>query len=113
RFWYRNAFAGGTKAFVLVEAVRGTREPAFDHARLAEALSKAADQPFAPDRLPFDRIVFADGTAAVRFRAAGKTWRFDRASGELKEDGGALPVEASVQLPRLPNLRPRNLSPDG
>src|SRR5262249_16918613 len=35
RFWYRNDLAGGTREFVLVDAERGTREPAFDHQKLA------------------------------------------------------------------------------
>lgn len=35
RFWYRNELAGKAKEFILVDAERGTREPAFDHAKLA------------------------------------------------------------------------------
>src|SRR5262249_59655785 len=35
RFWYRNDLPGGAKEFVLVDAVGGTRRPAFDPARLA------------------------------------------------------------------------------
>src|SRR5713226_548284 len=41
RFWYRTTTADGTE-FVLVDAVRGTSRPAFDHAKLASALSAAA-----------------------------------------------------------------------
>ncbi len=41
RFWYRNDLAGGAKEFVLVVPEAGTREPAFDHVRLASSLSKA------------------------------------------------------------------------
>ena len=41
RFWYRKA---GTKVteFILVDAQQNTSSPAFDHARLAASLSKAA-----------------------------------------------------------------------
>src|SRR5580700_7130764 len=42
RFWYRNDLAGGAREFILVDAEHGTRAPAFDHQRLATALSKAA-----------------------------------------------------------------------
>ena len=38
----------------------GTREPAFDHARLAESLSKAAGPESQADRLPFNDIAFID-----------------------------------------------------
>src|SRR5262245_46816701 len=41
RFWYRNDLRGGTKEFILVNVEKGTRAPAFDHAKLAAALSKA------------------------------------------------------------------------
>src|SRR5437899_1192896 len=42
RFWYRNDLRGGSKEFVVVDAERGSREAAFDHPKLAAALSKAA-----------------------------------------------------------------------
>jgi dipeptidyl aminopeptidase/acylaminoacyl peptidase len=74
-FWYKNDLKGGTKEFVLVDAEKGTRGPAFDHARLAESLSKAANEKYAADRLPFDAIEFADGGKAAIFSAKGKTWR--------------------------------------
>src|ERR1035441_1691233 len=41
RFWYRNDLKGGAKEFILVDAERGNRQPAFDHQKLAAALSKA------------------------------------------------------------------------
>jgi dipeptidyl aminopeptidase/acylaminoacyl peptidase len=58
RFWYRNDLAGKTKEFILVDAQRGTREPAFDHAKLAAALSKAAGVEYKADQLPFDAIEY-------------------------------------------------------
>lgn len=62
-FWYRNTTESGTE-FVLVDAVAGTKEPAFDHARLAEALSDFVDEPVEPTALPFVRIEPVEG--AVR-----------------------------------------------
>src|SRR5260370_16557311 len=53
-FWYRNDLRGGAKEFIVVEAERGTRAAAFDHAKLAAPLSKAASTPYHADRLPFD-----------------------------------------------------------
>src|SRR5205823_694610 len=38
RFWYRVTTSGGAE-FILVDPARGTRGPAFDHSRLAAALS--------------------------------------------------------------------------
>ena len=69
RFWYRNALPGGAKEFILVDAERGVREPAFDHAKLAAALAKAAGADFSADKLPFDIIEFIEEAKAVRFVA--------------------------------------------
>ncbi len=99
RFWYRNNLAGKTKEFVLVDAERGTREPAFDHQKLASALSKAAGVEYKAEQLPFDAIEFAaqpsergrdardtqgqDALASneqVRFTVEGTTWACDLAS---------------------------------
>ena len=40
RFWYRNELPNGAREFIVVDAQHGTRQPAFDHARVAEALGK-------------------------------------------------------------------------
>src|SRR5262249_32728737 len=53
RFWYRNDLSGSTRAFILVDAERGSREPAFDHKKLASSLSKTAGVEYAADKLPF------------------------------------------------------------
>src|ERR1043166_5085999 len=55
RFWYRNDLRGGAKEFILVDAARATRTPAFDHQHLAVVLSKATGKTYQADRLPFDR----------------------------------------------------------
>ncbi|PYV16314.1 MAG: hypothetical protein DMG21_12090 [Acidobacteria bacterium] len=52
QFWYRKP--GAEKEFVLVDAAKNTRGPAFDHARLAATLSISAGKAFRPTRLPFD-----------------------------------------------------------
>src|SRR5689334_8514423 len=44
QFWYRNDLRGGAKEFIVVDTKTGTRQPAFDHAKLAAALSKAAGE---------------------------------------------------------------------
>ena len=77
RFWFRNRTSRGYE-FVVVDATTGARRPAFDHARLAAALSVAADTSMDPDKLMFREIRFVDGERAVRFATAkGKQWRCD------------------------------------
>ena len=80
RFWFRNRTAHGYE-FVVVDAATGTRRPAFDHARLAAALSIAADTSFDPEKLVFRDIRFVDSERAVRLATAkGKQWRCDLAT---------------------------------
>jgi hypothetical protein len=80
RFWYRNDLSGKTKEFILVNAERGTRTPAFDHARLAAALSQTTSKEYQADQLPFDTVEFAEGGKVVRFTVDGATWACDLAS---------------------------------
>jgi len=77
RFWYRNELSGGAKEFILVEAEKGRRGLAFDHAKLAASLSSAANQEFKADKLPFSEITFLDNGKAVKFQAAAKNWKCD------------------------------------
>ncbi|GAB3399122.1 S9 family peptidase [Flindersiella endophytica] len=72
RFWY-GVHTGGGKRFVLVDPAVGTREPAFDHTRLATALAAASGQPVDPEALPFGAIEPASD--AVSFAAFGEYWR--------------------------------------
>jgi dipeptidyl aminopeptidase/acylaminoacyl peptidase len=95
RFWYRNQLKGGAKEFIVVDAEKGTRAPAFDHAKLAAALSKAAGTEYRPQRLPFDAIEFADGGAQVLFRLGGVNWQCDLTSYECSRAERELKDEAS------------------
>ncbi|MCX5644233.1 MAG: DPP IV N-terminal domain-containing protein [Phycisphaerae bacterium] len=74
RFWYRNDLAGKTKEFILVDAERGTRQPVFDHAKLAAALSETMKAQYKADQLPFDTIAFADGGEVLNFTVDQTTW---------------------------------------
>ncbi len=89
RFWYRNDLGEGRREFVFVDAAKGVRQPAFDHAQLAAALTdKLGDKiakPVDAERLPFERIEFVDDAAAIRFKAESKAWKFVLASGDLAE----------------------------
>ena len=87
KFWYRNDLKGGTKEFILVDADKGVRGPAFDHAKLAAALSKAASAEYRSDRLPFSDIEIDDEIKFVRFEAAGKRWKCDLESYTCTEAG--------------------------
>ena len=77
RFWYRRVGAKvGSKEseFVLVDAEQNTSSAAFDHERLATALSQAAKQEYSATALPFSELEFVDGGKAIRFSVDGAQW---------------------------------------
>lgn len=99
RFWYRNDLRGGTREFILVDAEKGTRQPAFDHERLAAALAKAAAIECKADRLPFDAIEFVEEGKAARFAAANQTWQVNLTTYECTKPApkaAALPADLRV-----------------
>jgi fermentation-respiration switch protein FrsA (DUF1100 family) len=82
RFWYRNDLRDGAKEFMVVDVERGSRQPAFDHQKLAGALSKAVGQDFKAERLPFAEIEFIEEGKAIRLEAGDKSWRYDLNTGD-------------------------------
>jgi dipeptidyl aminopeptidase/acylaminoacyl peptidase len=65
RFWYRNNMGAGAE-FILVDPATRTRRPAFDHARLAAALSVANDTAYEPHKLPFQTFEFAENGGSIQ-----------------------------------------------
>jgi dipeptidyl-peptidase-4 len=76
RFWYRNTTAEGSE-FILVDPARLTRAPAFDHARLAAALSAATGEKYTASRLPFDSFEFAADGKTIAFNVGTRRWTCD------------------------------------
>jgi hypothetical protein len=81
RFWYRDSTAAGSQ-FIVVDAATGARAPAFDHSKLAAALSTAAGTAFDSHRLPFTEIEFSDDRRSVLFNTSGTRWKCVREGSE-------------------------------
>jgi dipeptidyl aminopeptidase/acylaminoacyl peptidase len=71
RFWYRATTASGS-AFFMVNPAKRTRTPAFDHARLAAALTPVAGTTVDGDRLPFQSFELSADGRALTLTARGK-----------------------------------------
>ncbi len=72
RFWYRNAIPEGAE-YVLVDPARRTRARAFDHERLAAALSAATGKTLEPLRLEIRELeISRDGRALTVEVAEGR-----------------------------------------
>ncbi len=67
-FWYSKSVKEGTE-FVLVDAAAGTKKPAFDHAKLAAAISTASGGHYTAYKLPF--AAAAGGRGGGGGRGAG------------------------------------------
>ena len=109
RFWYRVTVPGGTE-YILVDPARGTRERAFDHEKLAAALSTAAGGRYAALTLPFSDIDFSADGRSVEFVAAKRRWSCDR-QGTLCTSKGDAPAPRGFG-PGAPG-RDSVASPDG
>lgn len=105
RFWYRTMTAQGSE-FILVDPARRSRVPAFDHARLAAALSTASGKTYEAARLPFRSFAFAPDEKAIAFAANGKSWKYDLASGTVT------PETSPAAVPN-PNAENEIESPNG
>src|ERR1035437_4818273 len=69
-FWYTRSVRGGTE-FVLVDAWAATKKAAFDHEKLAAAISLASGKPYTALTLPFAPRTGGRGGAGGRGAGAG------------------------------------------
>ncbi len=79
-FWYRIQTAADRYEFVLVDAQKGQRSPAFDHARLASALQIQGMKDVAPHRLPTDGLRLEPDQNRIVFRSGDVWWACDLSS---------------------------------
>jgi dipeptidyl-peptidase 4 len=100
RFWYRNRIAGGFE-FILVDPAAGSRRRAFDHVRLASALSLAADTTYEPWKLPFD-VIDIDPDRELRFATSDSVaWACDLSAWVCRSRDGR--VADPVDVDRSPD----------
>ena len=75
RFWYSVDVSDGTEYF-MVDARRGEKEHAFDHAALARAVSEVADETYTAHNIPISNLEWLDGNR-ITFQGEGKTFTCD------------------------------------
>lgn len=114
RFWYRNVTADGTE-FVLVDAARRTRGPAFDHAKLAAALSSAAGTTYNASHLPFTEFDLGADGKTLSFNVKARRWTCDLQAGRCTGEGSPDAVPGGKRgtgASRSVAARNQALSPD-
>jgi dipeptidyl aminopeptidase/acylaminoacyl peptidase len=110
RFWYRVTTAEGA-GFVLVDPAKGTRVPAFDHVKLAAALSAATGRTYAAGNLPFQEIEFSADGQSVSVQAEGR-WKCDVQGSRCAAEEGAAAVGGRGGRGGRGGAAPEVLSPD-
>jgi len=75
-FWYRNSVAGGS-TFVMVNAKKGIRKPAFNAEKLATVLSELTGKTYKPLKLPFNNISFSDDLRTLFFNIKSERYTYD------------------------------------
>jgi dipeptidyl aminopeptidase/acylaminoacyl peptidase len=83
RFIYRRTVNGGTE-FMIGDAATRTKKPAFDHAKLATALSAALGRKITPVDLPFTTFNFTDDNTAIEFTVQDRPGGPPRAPGQAQ-----------------------------
>ncbi|MFN8861592.1 MAG: DPP IV N-terminal domain-containing protein [Gemmatimonas sp.] len=102
RFWYRKSVPGGN-AFVLVDATARTKAPAFDHARIAAALSHDTVR-YTAATLPFSEFRY-DGDSAITFAVDSMLWRCRLAAPTCATTGRVPRTSApGIGGPRAPDI---------
>ncbi len=81
KFWYRNDLAHGAKEFVVVDALLGKRELAFDH----EAVAKAIGGNALSTHLPVERLEFQKSDQSWLLIANEQSFRWDQKAKTLTE----------------------------
>ena len=95
RFWYRNDLSGGRREFILVDAVAGQKNPAFNHAHAARELSTITGKMVDPERLPVDALEFRPGGNLLLFNES-QAWIMGLPAGGVKVWTGPIPALASI-----------------
>ena len=103
RFWYRNDLADGRREYVLVDPSAPSKKPAFDHVRMARALSETLGKAVMAERLPVDSLAFAPDNKTLRVQVQGKMY-----VGDLQTYALRMEPKATVQANGLaPEVGPR------
>src|SRR5262249_12401042 len=77
QFWYEVTTGPGQHEWILVDAEKGERKSAFDHAKLAAALAEATSQSVDAAKLPLASFRLSADAQTAQFAAFGKRWKCD------------------------------------
>lgn len=108
-FWYHNDLRGNRSEYIFVDAEKGTRSPAFDHARLADALrsvgvADASAESLSIQRLRFDNKRFSFVAYGSRWECDSETYKLLQHSSQESPIEGIAPAETIENHRDAPEL---------
>ena len=90
RFYYRSVRPTGTE-FVLIDPRSKSRNPLFDHAKVAGALTAAAGASYAATSLPFQSVELSDDSREISMNVGSRRFRCDVAGAACRVIPGVVP----------------------
>ncbi len=111
RFWYSRSSAKGNE--YIVADTEGGKNPAFDHDRLAKALSAATGETHNPNRLRLTGLQFAAEENAIEFITGNERWKAELSNYTVSKLPSRLPAFGGVPGPRVMEEQRPVASPDG
>ena len=85
KFWYRVLTPNGSE-FIMVDPAKGTKTAAFDHDKMAKAISAATGRSYTASMLPFQTLSYSPDGKVISFNAERKQWKYDLQSGTVTSD---------------------------
>ncbi len=82
-FWYQIKTGANSHEYVFVDLEMGKRTPAFDHTKVAEALSKQLKIEVNPEALPINQLFFSHDTSSVFFSLAQENFQVERTNSQV------------------------------
>ena len=103
-FWYSNNLPGDETEYIFVDAIKGTRHPAFDHQKLAAALSASTGKTVEAKKLSIETLAFDTKKKQLKFRFNDTWWQYDIKKYTCKQL--ETPPDTLAEVPD-PRSRPR------
>lgn len=114
QFWYLMT-SSKKNEFILVDPDKKSRVAAFDHQKLADALSTTTGTKYDAMKLPFQAVVFSPDGKSLSFTVDAKRWKYDLQSNQISREES---TSGTLTAPVAPQGRRGSagnevLSPDG
>lgn len=104
--WYKVQTPGNEHQFILVDAQKGTRLPAFDHADVARKMTHLGEKDIQAHQLPIETLRFSPDRQTVDMLGTSASWQFHLETGQLINlDESALAQGLPFSLNPRPHTR--------